>query len=117
MLHSYELVAGLGALAWLTGWVWLWGYLLGVALHLPLDIVFNGRYEPGGPLRFMKFYSLAYRWRLGFRADRLLTGAYLGPTPPGFLAGFFLGPEVRRPAPEPATPAVGLLGRSPSRAS
>jgi hypothetical protein len=106
LLHSYELAALFGVIAWLTNQVWLWGYVLGMALHLPLDVVFNGRYEPGGMLAF---YSLTYRWRVRFRAERLLTRAYLGPTPPGFLAAFFVGPSVRRP--EPAQKSPGLAPR------
>src|SRR5262249_31008032 len=46
-LHSYELFAVLLLLAWTTNREWLWGYVLGMALHLPLDIVFNGRLVPG----------------------------------------------------------------------
>jgi hypothetical protein len=102
LLHSYELTALLALLAWLSDWVWLWGYLLGTALHLPLDVIFNGRYEPGG---VVPFYSFVHRWRRGFEARRLLTGAYVGPVPESFLGAFFLGPAVRRPAPAPAAPA------------
>jgi hypothetical protein len=69
VLHSYELLALLIALAWLTNWVPLWGYVLGVLLHLPLDIVFNGRLLSKN---LVPFYSLLYRWRLGFRAGELL---------------------------------------------
>ena len=69
VLHSYELFALLVALAWLTNWVPLWGYVLGVTLHLPLDIFFNGRMLSRN---LVPFYSLAYRWRLGFRAGPLL---------------------------------------------
>jgi len=94
LLHSYEMALLLAVIAWLANPVWLWGYLLGMALHLPLDLIFNGRYEPNG---VVAFYSFIYRWRARFRGDRLLTGSYLGPTPPGFLAAFFLGPTVRRP--------------------
>src|SRR6266508_2297664 len=41
-LHSYELLALLVLMAWLSNCEWLWGYGLGMALHLPLDIIFNG---------------------------------------------------------------------------
>src|SRR5262245_37067420 len=43
VLHSYELAVLLAVLAWTSGVEALWGYVLGMALHLPLDIVFNGR--------------------------------------------------------------------------
>ena len=33
-LHSYELFALLVVAAWWSGAVWLWGYLLGGAMHL-----------------------------------------------------------------------------------
>ena len=69
LLHSYELIAALAALAWGTGSVWLWGYVLGTLLHLPLDIYFNGRVLSKN---LVPFYSLAYRLRLGFRAGPLL---------------------------------------------
>ena len=69
VLHSYELLALLVALAWVTNWVPLWGYVLGVTLHLPLDIFFNGRMLSRN---LVPFYSIAYRWRLGFRAGPLL---------------------------------------------
>lgn len=35
LLHSYEVAAVLALVAWATGRQWLWGYLLGMALHLP----------------------------------------------------------------------------------
>jgi hypothetical protein len=69
VLHSYELLAVLAALAWITNWVPLWGYVLGFSLHLPLDIYFNGRMLSRN---LVPFYSLVYRWRLGFRAGPLL---------------------------------------------
>ena len=70
LLHSYELLALLAALAWATNSVPLWGYLLGAGLHLPLDIVFNGRVLARN---LVPFYSLAYRWRRGFDATPLPT--------------------------------------------
>src|SRR5262245_23287367 len=61
LLHSYELLAILALVAWLANSVALWGYVLGVAgLHLPLDIVFNGR---ALSRNLVPFYSFAYRWR------------------------------------------------------
>src|SRR5918994_4596311 len=38
VLHSYELFALLGLLAWWTDAVALWGYLMGALMHLALDI-------------------------------------------------------------------------------
>ena len=86
LLHSYELLAVLIALAWATGWAALWGYALGMLLHLPLDIVFNGRLLGRN---LVPFYSFAYRWRAGF-----LPGPLLGVTAPipaagGFWRSFF----------------------------
>ncbi len=45
-LHSWKLFALLTAIAWCTGWPALWGYLGGAALHLLLDIAFNGKWIP-----------------------------------------------------------------------
>ncbi len=66
-LHSYELLVLLALLAWLSHRDWLWGYVIGTALHLPLDIIFNGRLVPGG---LVHFYSFTVRARAGFRAAR-----------------------------------------------
>ena len=95
MLHSYELLALLVALAWLTNWVPLWGYVLGVTLHLPLDIFFNGRMLSRN---LVPFYSIAYRWRLGFRAGPLLGLAIqrsAGSFWRSFFAEFFPRPPIR----------------------
>lgn len=99
MLHSYELAGLLALLAWLSNWEWLWGYVLGLGLHLPLDLVFNGRFQPRG---IAAFYSFAYRWHAGFQGSRLLDLERLGPVPDSFAGAFFLGPEVKAP---PVTPA------------
>jgi hypothetical protein len=88
MLHSYELMVLLGLVAWATGWVPLWGYILGMALHLPLDIVFNGRVA-GHSL--VAFYSFLYRWRAGFRADELFRSGPVRPAGAGFWTAFFVG--------------------------
>ena len=109
-LHSYELLALLVLLAWLSNAAWLWGYVLGMSLHLPLDIVFNGR-RLGRNL--VPFYSLAYRARAAFRSDALLGVTGPRPQPGGFwrrcFAEFFPGalpvpaaarrPRAIRPAP------------------
>src|SRR6058998_1516276 len=54
-LHSWELFA---VLAWWTRWPLLWGYLGGAAMHLLLDIVFNGALLP---TNVVAFYSFTYR--------------------------------------------------------
>jgi hypothetical protein len=100
-LHSYELLPLVAAGAWLTNWLWLWGLLLGMALHLPLDIHFNGRFQPGGMVRF---YSFCYRWRAGFRADRLCDRSRLAPlSRDGFWLVFFRG---SRPLPRPTAEVI-----------
>ena len=100
LLHSYELLALLTALAWAANAVPLWGYVLGAGLHLPLDIVFNGRVV-GKSL--VPFYSLIYRWRGGFEATPLL-GLPVTPLARGFWRSFFAEAFTRQPAePTPAS--------------
>ena len=101
-LHSYELWALAALLAWWTASPLLWGWTLGVALHLPLDVVFNGRFQPQG---MAAFYSLIYRWRHRFDAERLLTRDLVGAVPDGFTRMFFAGAAVRRDR-DPAPPAM-----------
>ena len=81
-LHSLELVAALVVLSMLWAPPALIGAILGGLLHLALDIVTNGERRLRRPLLF---YSLAYRARLGFSPDRLLTPDALaaGPGPSG----------------------------------
>jgi hypothetical protein len=67
-LHSWELFALLTAIAWWTGWPALWGYLGGAALHLLLDIAFNGKWIPKN---IIAFYSFAYRAAYGFKGAAL----------------------------------------------
>src|SRR5262245_10189736 len=86
VLHSYELVALLAMLAYLANSTPLWGYVLGALLHLPLDIVFNGRMLSRN---LVPFYSLVYRWRVRFRAERLL-GLAIQRQAGGFWQNFFL---------------------------
>jgi hypothetical protein len=88
LLHSYELVALLALAAWATAAVPLWGYLLGVALHLPLDIIFNGRIHARS---LVPFYSFAYRSRVGFRSAELIGLTPMKPAGSGFWSAFFLG--------------------------
>src|SRR6266852_3193224 len=68
-LHSWELFALLAAIAWWTGWPLLWGYLGGAAMHLLLDIAFNGELLP---TNIVAFYSFAYRAAHGFNGAALL---------------------------------------------
>ena len=96
LLHSYEVVAALGLAAWASNLEWLWGYVLGAAaLHLPLDIVFNGKVVGRN---LVPFYSLVYRWRVGFRTDRLLDLGRLAPPPARFWSAFFVGAALQQEA-------------------
>ena len=104
MLHSYELMVALAALAWITGWVWLCGYLLGMALHLPLDIVFNGRVLSRN---LVPFYSFAYRARARFRSAPLLGVTAPTPVPGGFWRSFFAEFFPVRPAGAVTASAAG----------
>ena len=92
-LHSYELVALLTLLAWLFHRDWLWGYVLGTALHLPLDILWNGRLVPGG---LVHFYSFTVRARAGFRADRFADRSRLATLEENFWVSFFRGARLKR---------------------
>ena len=91
-LHSYELLAFLIVLAWVTNREWLWGYVLGMALHLPLDIVFNGRLVPGG---LVHFYSFAVRARAGFLAEHFADPTRLAPLADNFWVSFFKGSRLK----------------------
>ncbi len=115
-LHSYELFAFLLLTAWLSHQEWLWGYVLGVALHLPLDIIFNGRFVPGGLIRF---YSFTCRARARFLAERFANASRLAPLEDSFWVSFFRGarlaqaPEERMSPPPPSLPhrlPVGIPG-------
>ncbi|HYB40760.1 MAG TPA: hypothetical protein VEL75_03260 [Candidatus Methylomirabilis sp.] len=106
-LHSYELLALLIVLARAGNWDWLWGYVLGMALHLPLDIVFNGRLVPGG---LVHFYSFAVRARAGFRAERFADPRRLAPLTENFWIVFFRGSRLKNPgAKADRQPAVAPL--------
>jgi hypothetical protein len=124
-LHSYELMALLGLLAWITDWVPLWGWVLGALLHLPLDILFNGQ---ALARNLVSFYSFVHRWRAGFRSAALLGAVVPPPRPAGFWRAFFAEwtPPVPAPgagiSPQPvrdrsgrAAP-VGAPGRHPAAA-
>jgi len=103
-LHSYELFALLGALAWWLDPLPLWGYLMGALMHLALDIIFNGEQTPRS---IAAFYSFGYRL-----AHRFDSQALLGPmddcTVPApfwtaFFAGATVGSSVRPPRPARAS--------------
>ena len=87
-LHSYELLALLALLAWVTNSEVGWGYVLGMLLHLPLDIVFNGKLVSRS---LVPFYSVIYRWRVGFLAARLVGDYSVTPGSSEFWGAFFLG--------------------------
>lgn len=102
-LHSYELFACLMLLAWLSNSEWLWGYVLGMGLHLPLDIIFNGRLVPGG---LVHFYSFACRARAGFLAERFADPGRLAPLGDSFWVSFFRGARLKSAATSPGRAAV-----------
>jgi len=86
-LHSWELFALLAAIAWWTGWPLLWGYLGGGAMHLLLDIAFNGELLP---TNIVAFYSFAYRAAHGFNGA-VLQGHGARAVPIKFWSAFFKG--------------------------
>ena len=92
VLHSYELFALLGLLAWWTDSVALWGYLIGALLHLALDITFNGDYTPRS---ISAFYSFGYRMSHRFRLEPLLARPDEFVVPEGFWQAFFRGAVPR----------------------
>lgn len=88
LLHSWELMALLAALAWMAPSPWLVGYLLGACMHLALDMIFNGEVVPRS---IVAFYSLAYRAAHRFDAGTLLGGVPLTPAGDHFWVAFFRG--------------------------
>ncbi|MGH7415861.1 MAG: hypothetical protein ACREKJ_16825 [Candidatus Rokuibacteriota bacterium] len=110
VLHSYELLALLAIVAWLTGVEWLWGWVLGMLLHLPLDIIFNGRFASGG---LVHFYSFIVRARAGFRLARFADRPVRPVTDQGFWTVFFQGGQLEG---EPAACAPrGAVASDPVR--
>lgn len=95
VLHSYELLAVLAALAWWTQSSLLSGYLIGALMHLALDIVFNGRITP---YSIAAFYSFSYRLFHRFDAAALL-GIVERPVDEGFWAMFFDNGASPKPLP------------------
>jgi hypothetical protein len=115
VLHSYEILAALALIAWASSLPWLWGYVLGAAaLHLPLDIVFNGKVAGRN---IVPFYSLVYRARAGFRTARLLDTARLAPPPARFWSAFFVGAATRENGPRSARVTSIALLASPAAAA
>jgi hypothetical protein len=111
MLHSYELFALLAMLAWTTNSEWLWGWVLGMALHLPLDVVFNGKFATGG---LVHFYSFTVRARAGFLASGFTDKKRLPAMEDGFWVAFFRGGRVTEPAPSAvARPLTALVESEP----
>jgi hypothetical protein len=94
ILHSYELIALLALMAWWTGWEWLIGYAIGAAMHLFLDITFNGELYLSSP---WKFYSVFYRMRYRFSTARLGSLQPRPTAPERFWAAFFKGAAVSNP--------------------
>jgi len=92
-LHSYELFVALSMLAWWLDSAWLAGYLAGGAMHLALDITFNGRLTPKN---IFMFYSFGYRLANRFEAEALFGSERLA-APEGFWRSFFLGPRLAHP--------------------
>jgi hypothetical protein len=86
-LHSWELFALLAAIAWWTRWPLLWGYLGGAAMHLLLDIAFNGELLP---TNIVAVYSFAYRAAHGFNGA-VLHGRHDRIVPVKFWSAFFKG--------------------------
>jgi hypothetical protein len=86
-LHSWELFALLAAIGWWTGWPLLWGYLGGAAMHLLLDIAFNGELLP---TNILAFYSFVYRAAHGFNGAALM-GQGNRAVPVKFWSAFFKG--------------------------
>src|SRR4030095_10977856 len=91
-LHSYQLSALLALAAWWWGSIPLWGYLLGGAMHLALDIKFNGQLTPRS---IVAFYSFTYRLAHRFDGEGLLGHMSLQ------VDGRFWGAFFQNPTPEP----------------
>jgi hypothetical protein len=111
VLHSYELLVLLAATAWGTGIEWLWGWVFGMLLHLPLDVIFNGKFASSG---LVHFYSFIVRARAGFRADRFTDRARRPVPDDAFWSAFFQGGQLAeepRRGPAPAAPRASEPAR------
>lgn len=67
-LHAYELMCALAAIAYFFPHPLLLGYLIGAALHMGLDVIFNQNVCKSSVL----FYSILYRAARGFSRERLI---------------------------------------------
>jgi len=107
VLHSYELLALLATLAWFTQIDWLWGWVFGMLLHLPLDIIFNAKFASRS---LVPFYSFIVRARAGFRAahfaDRPIKPVPVDEFWTSFFVGGRLADEERHAPPAPRSVAV-----------
>lgn len=103
-LHSYELFAILGLLAWRLDALPLWGYLMGGLMHLALDVVYNGQLTPKS---ISCFYSFAYRLAHRFEAPALLGVVPLA-SADRFWEAFFAGSRLETPRPAPALDGKNL---------
>jgi hypothetical protein len=109
VLHSYELLALLAGLAWLTRVDWLWGWVFGMVLHLPLDVVFNGKFASGG---LVHFYSFIVRARAGFLAERFTDRRRHPVSADDFWGAFFAGGRL---ADDPGPPVEVSRASDPVR--
>jgi hypothetical protein len=106
VLHSYELFALLGLLAWHLDVLALWGYLMGALMHLALDIIFNGELTPRS---IGAFYSFTYRLAHRFDATALTGPRNRFTAPEHFWSAFFAGATVLHGGSEmaPKPPTLG----------
>ena len=103
VLHSYELLVLLAAVAWYTNVDWLWGWVFGMLLHLPLDIVFNGKFASSG---LVHFYSFIVRARAGFRTDRFVDRRPRPIAADDFWSAFFRGAQLAEDTPKDKAPSA-----------
>ncbi len=92
-LHSYELFLVLATVAWWLDSPGLAGYLAGGAMHLALDIAFNGRLTPKN---IFALYSFTFRLAHRFDAEALFGSEPLV-LHSGFWRSFFRGARLARP--------------------
>lgn len=108
VLHSYELFAFLGLMAWWQASLALCGYLMGALMHVAFDVVFNGKLTPRS---IWAFYSFGYR--LAHRFDAVaLFGRDPRDVPASSWAAFFVGARSRFEAQAPLDPEGRRLLRS-----
>ena len=113
LLHSYELLVLLAGIAWATQFAWLWGWVFGMLLHLPLDIIFNGKFASSG---LVHFYSFTVRARAGFRAAHFTDRPLRPATDEGFWTVFFNGSQLaNEPSPPASRPVPAPRKTQPAR--